>query len=498
MNNIETILADLYALDPTLKAKDAELRDHIQALLAAKPDITIDAKFASDLRRMLMARAEQKQISNTYSFMKKLNYVFGSVGLAALVIAGVIVINQGRQTTQLSSSEQLLAGDIQISKLSSNAFGALNTSNIGTEARSQASITNMASSPTAVPELAPNVAMDASLPMSEKMIAPPTQNITYTYAGEELKLTDTQLDVYKRVKGISSTTTGQNILKQLNLGVVDGSTFSNPKLGNLTLSEDREFGYDINVDLREGYVNIYANWQKWPQPYKDCKDENCYRAQQLKPSDIPDDATIISTASKFLKDHNISTAKYGTPFVMDTWRSQYASSADKSQLYIPDEMQVVYPMSLAGKEVYDQGGNKTGLMVNVNVRYKRASGVSELTSQQYQSSAYPAETDVKKILDMAKKGGYFPLYYHSPAGSQKTVEAKLGTPTLAYFKTWQYNDGQGNELLVPALVFPVTSQDSSISRSNILVPLIKEILDNPYGGPMPMMMDSAPAANIKR
>lgn len=50
---IESILADLYELDPSLKERDAETRALVLALIAAQPHITIDDTFAKSLRDQL-------------------------------------------------------------------------------------------------------------------------------------------------------------------------------------------------------------------------------------------------------------------------------------------------------------------------------------------------------------------------------------------------------------------------------------------------------------
>lgn len=55
-HNIETIIEELYNIDPTLKAHESELRALVVALVDSKPDVSVDDTFARELRARLLAR----------------------------------------------------------------------------------------------------------------------------------------------------------------------------------------------------------------------------------------------------------------------------------------------------------------------------------------------------------------------------------------------------------------------------------------------------------
>ena len=102
---------------------------------------------------------------------------------------------------------------------------------------------------------------------------------------------------------------------------------------------------------------------------------------------------------------------------------------------------------------------------------------------------YKTETDINKILDIARRGGRNVYTYQN---NQKVIEVKIGTPTLSYVKIWQYNNNQNDELLVPAFIFPILEKPAVnyFYKDNIIVPLISDMLDsdnNPRVMPMPLV-----------
>jgi hypothetical protein len=176
----------------------------------------------------------------------------------------------------------------------------------------------------------------------------------------------------------------------------------------------------------------------------------------------------------------------------------YERARVKEGYYIPDTVSVVYPLKVQDKAVYDDGGNKAGLHVNVNIRLMRVAGIWDFNAQKYQSSAYAAETDVKKILGFAERGGVYGYY---DASTAKIVDVELGTPEIAYLKYWNYRNGTSDELLVPSLVFPIVKMpdDPNFYRKSVIIPLAKELLDAQNGGPvniMPMPLSEPAVAPV--
>ena len=232
-----------------------------------------------------------------------------------------------------------------------------------------------------------------------------------------------------------------------------------------------------------------------PEIVTDIAPDIAYRP--LKLANLPADDKIIAAADKFMSDFGISVAGYGQPFVQNDWRMNYESQPSTADVYAPDSLTVIYPLKLNGREVFDESGNKSGLSVNVSVRDMVATGVWGLASQQYQSSAYDTEKDSSRLIGIAENGGFRQYrYFDENARNMKQVE--LGTPTLAYVRMWMYKDNASEELFVPAYIFPITKKPAGIYlyQQNIIVPVIKDILDqdNQMPVPMPMEVKSSPAS----
>ncbi|MFC1732877.1 hypothetical protein ACFL6I_21450 [candidate division KSB1 bacterium] len=96
-DNINSILNDLYMMDPSLKEQEEDLKKLIQKLIEAKPDIEMNEAFVENLRHKLNARADElghEQPASHPNFMtifKRFFYPFAS-GLLGFAIVIVIVL----------------------------------------------------------------------------------------------------------------------------------------------------------------------------------------------------------------------------------------------------------------------------------------------------------------------------------------------------------------------------------------------------------------------
>lgn len=230
----------------------------------------------------------------------------------------------------------------------------------------------------------------------------------------------------------------------------------------------------------------------------------------MKMENMPSDAEIIAIANKFLEDYGINLSAYGQPTINAYWRTEFERATDKSTVWIPEDVQVVFPTVIDGQQVYDGSGYASGVSVNVNVKFNKVSGFYSLRSDNFESSAYDLETDKDRIIKAVERGGQYPIYYAGFAengqvanDSEQVVE--LGTPEKVLMNYWKYDEknGQSYELFVPALKFPVTKVPENAMYFNqqaIVVPLVKDILDaidknfeQPiYGDVMPMVKEATP------
>jgi len=472
-NKIKEILEELYLIDESLKEHQVELEKIIEKLLAAKPKVEINEQFKQELRRELLARIEeikgQESVSpnkfmNIFSF-NRLSYALVGGALAiALVIGGVYYANQ--KGFLIGQPELGLAIKFSTTALSDEAFGSLKSETQEVSTDEQLGIGNATGVGSAV---APGKGGGGGF----GIVPPDITQYRYLYKGEDLVLEQDKVEVLKREKGIASSEI-TNLIRNMNFGMVDLSSFANARLDSVNFIDDKDFGYAVFVNFSEGTISINYNMWGWQEVLGMCFDPGCVRPEPLKESDIPSEEKIIEVADNFIGDYGIKIDNYGQP---ETRRDQLIEQfRGAGGAYGPENIQVIYPLMINGQYVYDQWGNEVGLNVDVNLRAMRVTGLYNLTTQNYQSSMYQAETDVNKILEAAEKGGINQQVFDSVS---KTISVEIGTPSLAYMKVWKHEQGQSDEFLTPALVFPIdnSQQEGTYKRERIIIPLAKDLLE---------------------
>jgi len=479
---IKSILDELYQIDQSFKQYEKQLIKIINQMLNNKPDTKFDENFRRELKLKLLQRAEELSKKKTTGFFYPILYFFTArrfayfaAGTLIILLILIPIISKNQKTGSLISFIPTFerVGNAAFGDLQSGSSGSSNADATAPEAQGQPKGLGGGGG--------------GSASGSASMIMPPYfVNYRYVYKGE-LKLDQNQVEVLKRLKGTASSQEINNLLGTLNFGLADLSSFSGAQADNLTFNQDQDFGYSIFISFTEGRINIYEYWPSWNQCFKN----NCV-INPLKITDLPTDSVLIDLADNFVREHNINLENYGQPQVQDLWRLAYQDSTAQADFYIPDSQTVVYPLIINNQPVYDDSGNPYGLSVNINVRQMKVSGVSEITTQNYQASSYEAETDAAKILSIVERGGLYGWY----AGGDNVVDVELADPQLGYYKYWSYNNetGQSDELLVPALIFPIKERplDPNFYRQNVVVPLVKSILDN-YNQPPVILEKTSPA-----
>ena len=474
MNNqkIKEILEELYLIDESLKEYQVELEKIIEKLLAAKPKVEINEQFKQELRRELLARIEEikgqesvklSKFMNIFSFSKLSYGLIGGVLSIILVVGGVYYANQ--KGFLVGQPESGLGTEFSTTALSDEAFGSLKTETQAGTPEGELG-TGGAGGAGAV---APGVGGGGP------GFAPEIVSYRYLYKGEDLVLEQDKVEVLKREKGQASSGMA-NLIKNMNFGMVDLSSFSDARLDSVSFVEDNDFGYAVYVNFSEGNIsiNINSHMRGWQEVLGVCFQAGCVRPEPLKESDIPSEDKIIEVADSFIREYGIKTDNYGQPESRRAYLIEQLQRAGGN--YTPESIQVIYPLVINDRPVYDQWGNKVGLNVGINLRAMRVTGLYDLTTQNYQSSLYQAETDASKILAAAEKGGInSPVY----GRVSKTIDLEIGTPSLAYMKVWKHSQGQSNEFLTLALVFPIDSSEleGTYKRERIVIPLAKDLLE---------------------
>ena len=518
---IKNLLEGIYRLAPELRPHEEELRRLIADMSAFKPEIKLDAAFVAQLRNKILSapagqsaetlldnKKDNLQINSfLFNFMNKKIYL--TVGSLAVLVLALVAITTALQK-DVPGTEKILAllpkeKQAEVSRLNDEAFGsliALSPASDGTE-MGRAGVMGLGgnsglTAPAATSDLALEsgslleeklageageiMAGDAAISSDMRILPYPYYEFNYRYSGDELELSAERGDVYRRLKGDGQLAKNLGgLLNNLNIPLVNMKAFSKLNPTNLSLAEDRDQGLLISLDFNEDQVYISENWEKWRIAEREACGDNaaCWERFRLKPTDVPADEELISMADRFLSSYGISREHYGAGRVIDdNWREIYAQTNDLSQVYIPEYATVAYPLMLDGQEVRDQAGGYSGLRVNINLLKKAPSGLYGLSPYRYESSAYELETDTAKIIAAAEKGGWNRGFW---GGSENSQTLALDTPQKVYVQFWRYNQasGRSDELLIPALAFPILNRPSDLYYGPrlVTVPLVKEILE---------------------
>lgn len=430
------------------------------------------------------------------------NFYYILAGLAVIIAAILLVYNYlpGRP-------EEIAFAPDKVKALSENAFGKLSGSAGGAEGTQNQALGSatakglgggggMAAAPTAVSDS--KIRSESGGSGVDSMIYSEPVMYKYVYKGEKLDLGEDKREVFRKNTNVNLGQSITGIIGEMNLDLIDLSKFSDANLVNFNLVENKELGYGISVDLSSGLVSIYDNGRGWYDYNREemikCFGPGCGGGNGLDISDVPADEALIKMANDFIQEKNINISQYGKPRVEDFWKKEYMLMANNRQpYYIPDVVNIVYPLTISGKEVKDMGGGDYGLRVNVNIRKNKVSGLYGLGMYNLESSMYAAETDASKILKIAEQGGYGYYYYPEEA---ETIEVEIGAPELIYAAYSQYSENKYSELFVPVLSFPILKQpdENYYYRQNIVVPLVKDLLEdeNIFPRPMPLTEPAEP------
>jgi len=515
-NNIQNILDDLYKIDNSFRAHEGELIKIIEKLLAARPEIKLDEEFVSSLRARVLNKA--RELSKTrpesdswfanYMNISKLAYALAGAAITLVIALPVLNYMNSRSTSPLEMQISDQAGDngIKIARLKEGSFGDLVAPSAPASGLGAAE--NSASAPAVLKGSSETAAVGrgggGGMAADSKMISMPAPgwvNYQYKFTGSEIPVPDPALPVYNRLTGQSAELGISSLAQAIVPGILDVTKFRNLGVTNFNVVENRDFGYNLYFDVLNGNMNIDMQWDRWPQPERNCRDQACFDQYRLKIDDVPGDEAVIAISDAFLNEYNIDRSIYGAGQVNNQWRQTYDQTNDKSQAWIPDVLTVIYPLIIEGKAVYEESGYPNGLSVNVSIRYDRVTQVYGLKTLDFASSEYAMVTDTERIKRLAENGGN-PWSQGNFEGAE-TVTLELGDPTLELVWYWRYNQdtGRGDELYVPAYVFPILNKDkaTNLYRDKVVVILSQDIMDerdNEWVGipePMPLLRAEEPA-----
>lgn len=524
MKKVDEIIKELCEIEPSFIGREAELRGIVSELLRARPDTKLDHEFVARLRARLIGTPKTARPILSPFFNLREHWFMASTVVAAILLI-IIVLPSGDNSAfkqTFTRANKSVFGEINSAGGMPENFSTSQNDSItaGSATFEMKTYNDAAPTPTKAAMTVPAVVStvtargigggggvsSASVGIAEPSIAIyPPQPVTvmkYVYKGEDFDLDASEGLVYKRVKNSAIGRKLAADLGKLDLGIVNLSKFSDMELRRFEIAEDRDGGYLINVDFNEGYVSINQDYGRMSPILNDSVDAGS--------DGFPSDSILISIAEKFFKSYGLNRSIYGEP-VMDRSYMDYPvpmpmpavdgdvgvevsgavnemavfygekdqpSTISVMPPYWTDSVNIIFPLTIKGIPVYEDGGHPYGLQMNISVADKKVQNVYNITSQDYEFSSYRLTTDKQKIFSVLASGG---LYSYMPEGMPiRKVEMEVGTPERILLHRYVYNNGENSELFVPALMFPIiggTSSEYYYNQKAIIVPLVEDLLN---------------------
>ncbi|HOZ53655.1 MAG TPA: hypothetical protein PK142_03190, partial [bacterium] len=432
--------------------------------------------------------------SSTLSLMSDFSQALVITSVIILLTISFMVVGMQKKISLLESEQNKnyfgVLDEVKIVKKAKASFGnlAINYSSDANGVKEMSSalgmggreVTQVSSNDTIAGS--ENITSQPSYDIDAKMIAPmDIVKYNYIYVGEDFSLLPSEVDVYKKITPDLSKEFS-NLFSGKKISFFDLKKFSDISINNLTINEDRDYGYSIYLGLQDGNFSIYKNWKKWPNLDSLCAstgyEVSCYEQNRLTIADILPDQEILNISNKFLADYDINLDNYAEGVIQKSWLRYYIASDSEQSIYIPESISVIYPLKINDVMVYEEYGNFSGLTVEVDMKERKVSGLNGLSYQYYESSLYNTETDREAIMKIVNQGGRYPDYFYYEGSDFKSIDIEVGTPTLGLVKIWNYDNNYSNgyELFVPAYIFPIVSESeaSYFNKENIVVPAVKD------------------------
>ena len=447
---------------------------------------TINKKTKVKAKKNISKQISKEPKKNSFlSFIEEFTHALVITSIIILLSISFIVVG-GEKKSQNTNNNLVVKSyldtlkDVTVINKGENFFGKLNLNNNVSEPNS------LSSKEVAISQGVYG-AGDISTTVSDSKIAPIDSQVlkyNYKYEGGDFSLFPSEVQVYKKVNpDLSKELVGE--LKDKDISLFNINNLNNIGINNMTIFEDRDYGYYFYLGLIDGSFSIYKNWDRWPISNSTvaCDSKGlCYSDNGLTVENIPSDEEILEISNNFLADYGISLKNYGSGEVQKSWFNNYLLSSART--YIPETMTIVYPLVIDGLTVYEQSGNKYGLTVEIDIREKKVSGVYNLMYQYFESSSYITENNIENIVTKAEQGGLYSDYYYGDQSKVDSLDINIKSASLGLIRTWQYdnNTRKSFELYVPAYIFPITTETSSIYRENIVVPALEDFFSNNIPG----------------
>lgn len=481
---VENILQELYEIDENLQKKEPELKKIIHSMLNLRPNITIDENFKYSLREQIQQKINSEKLHNFQKSQKNnfwtiFAYIFWTLWVAAFwffifreTFAPHTII---QDNTPSSVSQNLLSFESNITE-NKNGFWNLKTVWVDSLAKwwsvekmslqTPNTVTDLAENDTKI--LGENMIGDA---MIWKMIAPIDPDwvpevYKYSYSWELNLEIPAQMPVYKKITWKNISTQVANYFKNIDFNGIKLGNFSEIWVSNVSLNENKEYGYSLNIDFENGSFSLYKNWAKWPQ-----RDWTTNSKQNFVSEE-----EVLQIAWDFIQKYKIDLGKYGNPEVEKKYLSVLRSyeSSKIAPEYINNTTTVIYPLLIDENKIVEEYGQVSWVRLEIDLIEKKVTSLNGLHINNYEKSAYNIETSKENILKIANVWWRFWLENEIPKNA-KYIDILLKNPTLQYISTYKYENFSQEQFLIPAVVFEIEKAwVENYYWDTITVPLVKD------------------------
>ncbi len=478
------IIQQIIDADPSLKGHEDELRRIIQKMKDIRPSLVPDEEFIAYAKAELQKKSVQKSNTSQFSFsyflslfsMKPFLYTVCGLLLGVLImplwqynesVDDISVVKESPNKTQKIVPDSQLKND-DATEASVNIIPATNDEVLEFDGENAVAHETRAQSGGGYG----GGGMDAS--MSSRMVMPPNHDITqkfdFVYEGEIPAIDDVQI-VLERIKDNSPELVSSN--NGIEFPFISLNAFENLEIENISYQQNKEFGYTFYYNTHDKSVNVQKNWKQWPNVYADCFTDACHEKLRLTEEDLLPNNEAIELAQNFLDSLGVDMSSYGQPEVDNQWRMHQPQPLT----WVPDQISVVYPLQIEGKDVYQQWQGKSGIRVDIDIRHKKAASAYPIRDENFKEVRY-AGVSQRVFEEMIESGGLVGGFPQPLDEEDEKEKLYLSDPQLVLIETSHYDDRtqESKQLFIPAFRFTVKDlpQDYEIrGNDDVLIPLVK-------------------------
>lgn len=315
--------------------------------------------------------------------------------------------------------------------------------------------------------------------LNDSLIANEEINYIYSYTWKLNWFSTDKMELLKKVKPTNNTSSLLAYIKNLDLWWFSSQKIENANISNFSLKENKNYWLEYQVNLEESKIFINKNIEKWSQTLYNDNEQT--KNIQLKITDFPTDWELLTLSKNVINKYKIDLTNYWTPVVNNDWRDDYNKSNDKNNYYLPDTIQVIYPLILNWKNVYEDYGAIKWLIISFDAKTHNLAEVNWIEWLQFESSNYPIENDPEKVNELIKKwwrNSY--TQYHNENTKVKDVTIHLSVPKLVYININNYNNWTSTEYYVPAYIFESIEKPKAWEyfQEKVIIPLIKDFFNS--------------------